>query len=199
MLWDVYDRAFRQGGSRLVLHAGLAARDGRGVLIPGKPDAGKTTLVAGLVQAGFAYLSDEAAVFDPSTGRLWSFPRPLGMELPTLRLFPGLEERLPPELRNSERMTRPVPPSAVRPRCVGRSCALRYVVMPEYSPGRRTELEPAGRAETLIALARGAFEPSRFAKEGLEPMARAIARAECFRLRSGSLAGAVDAVAGLFD
>jgi hypothetical protein len=197
LLWDVYDRAFRGESESLVIHAGLVSLRGRGILLPGLPDAGKTTLVAGLVRAGFAYLSDEAAVFDPASGRFLAFPRPLGMELPTLRLFPGLEERLPAELRGTDRMTRHVPATAIRRGCIGRSCVLRHVVVPRYRAGAATRLEPAGRAETLMLLSRSAFSSRRFAADGLEPMAAALAGAGCHRLEMGDLAGAIEAVASL--
>jgi len=197
VLWEVYDRAFREARGPLVLHAGLVSNRGRGVLVPGRPDAGKTTLVAGLVRAGFAYLSDEAAVFDPRTARFHAFPRPLGMEVPTLELFPGLERRLPPELRGSDRMTRHVPATAIRPRSVGSSCRLRFVVMPEFRAGATTDLTPIGRAETLVLLSGSAFAPERFASRGLLPMARALAKADCYRMRTGNLQDAVKAVASL--
>jgi len=197
VLWDVYDRAFREARGRIVLHAGLVSSRGRGVLMPGLPDAGKTTLVAGLVRAGFAYLSDEAAVFDPRTGRFHAFPRPLGMEVSTLELFPGLERRLPPELRQSDRMTRHVPATAIRPRSIGSSCRLRFVVVPEYRAGADTTLTPVGRAETLVLLSGSAFAPERFATQGLRPMAGALAKADCYRLRAGGLEDAVGAVTSL--
>lgn len=197
VLWDVYDRAFRDSSRRLVLHAALAARRGRGILMPGRPDAGKTTLVAGLVRAGHMYLSDEAAVFDPGTGRFHAFPRALGMEVPTLDLFPGLERRLAPELRSSDRKTRHVPATAIRPRSVGRSCRLSLVVVPEYRPGAATTLTPIGRAETLVLLSGSAFDAERFANRGLRPMARELGRADCYRLRTGDLREAVEVVTAL--
>lgn len=198
LLWDVYDRVFRQARRGLVLHAALASRHGRGVLMPGLPDAGKTTLVAGLVRSGFGYLSDEAAVFDPPSGRLLAFPRPLGMEVSSLSLFPGLEERLPREFRRTDRMTRHIPATAIRRGSIARSCTLRFVVVPDYRPGSATQLEPLSRAETLVLLSRSAFAPDRFAREGLEPMGRRLAKAGCYRLQMDDLDDAVRAVVSLF-
>jgi hypothetical protein len=165
--------------------------------MPGRPDAGKTTLVAGLVRAGFAYLSDEAAVFDPGSGRFHAFPRPLGMGVSAVDLFPGLERRLPPELRSTDRMTRHVPATAIRPRSVGRSCRVGVVVVPEYRDRAATTLSRIGRAETLVLLSGSAFDAERFALLGLRPMAREIARADCYRLRTGDLGDAVRAVTSL--
>jgi len=50
--------------SRIFVHAGAVAHEGRAIVLPGYSFAGKTTLVAALVRAGATYYSDEFAVFD---------------------------------------------------------------------------------------------------------------------------------------
>jgi hypothetical protein len=51
---------------------------GRAIVIPGRSRSGKTTLVAELVRAGAAYLSDEFAVLD-ARGRVHPFPKTLSI------------------------------------------------------------------------------------------------------------------------
>jgi hypothetical protein len=62
----------------IFVHAGVVAREGRGLVLPGASFAGKTTLVAALVRAGAAYFSDEYAVLDQE-GRVHPYARPLAM------------------------------------------------------------------------------------------------------------------------
>lgn len=63
----------------LCLHAGVVTTP-RGLLaVPGYSGLGKTTLTAALVQAGFAYVSDEVLAVDRRTGQVTAFPRPLGL------------------------------------------------------------------------------------------------------------------------
>jgi hypothetical protein len=60
----------------LFVHAGCVGWRGRGIVLPGRSHAGKTTLTRALVEAGATYYSDDYAVVDP-TGSVWPFPRRL--------------------------------------------------------------------------------------------------------------------------
>jgi hypothetical protein len=60
----------------LFVHAGCAAWRERGIIIPGRSHAGKTTLTRALVEAGATYYSDDYAVIDHD-GSIWPFPRRL--------------------------------------------------------------------------------------------------------------------------
>jgi len=63
---------------KLFVHAGVVAWKGRAIVIPGRSQSGKTTLVRAFLQAGASYYSDEYAVFD-RRGRVYPFPRPLSI------------------------------------------------------------------------------------------------------------------------
>lgn len=60
------------------VHAGAVAWKERAVLLPGRSHAGKSSLVAALVQRGATYFSDEYALID-AEGRVHPYPRPLLM------------------------------------------------------------------------------------------------------------------------
>lgn len=60
------------------LHAGVVDWRGRAIVIPGRSWTGKSTLVATLVRAGAAYLSDEYAVLD-RLGRVHPYLKPLAL------------------------------------------------------------------------------------------------------------------------
>jgi hypothetical protein len=51
----------------LTFHAALVSRAGRGVLILGAPQAGKSTLATALWLRGYAFAGDDTAVVDPET------------------------------------------------------------------------------------------------------------------------------------
>ena len=68
-------QAARQG---LFVHAGVVAWKGRAIVIPGRSQSGKTTLVKAFLQAGASFYSDEYAVFD-GRGRVYPYPRRLSV------------------------------------------------------------------------------------------------------------------------
>lgn len=59
-----------------VIHAGVVAVEGQGLLLPGRTHSGKSTLVAELVRRGAVYLSDEYALIG-SEGLVHPYPRPM--------------------------------------------------------------------------------------------------------------------------
>ena len=77
--------------SGLALHAGCLHRGGRALLLTGAPGAGKTTLNAWLLGAGFAYDGDDIALLRPD-GRVRGLPF-----LPTIKsgAWPLMARRFP--------------------------------------------------------------------------------------------------------
>jgi hypothetical protein len=80
---DNYDTHLRMAMAefsrrKLFVHAGVVAWKERAILLPGSTLAGKTHLVAELVKAGAAYLSDEYAILDED-GWVHPFAKPLSM------------------------------------------------------------------------------------------------------------------------
>jgi hypothetical protein len=73
---DVY--LAQASSQRLFVHAGVVAWDGGAIVIPGRSQSGKTTLVRAFLDAGAIYYSDEYAVFD-AYGRVYPFPRALSI------------------------------------------------------------------------------------------------------------------------
>jgi hypothetical protein len=67
------------------VHAGVVGVGERAIVLPGRSFAGKTTLVAALVQAGAEYWSDEYAVLD-SDGLVHPYPKPLSMRIDATRV-----------------------------------------------------------------------------------------------------------------
>jgi hypothetical protein len=62
----------------LCIHAGAVNWKGHTILLPGRSQTGKTTLVAEFLKSGAAYYSDDFAAIDQS-GHLHSYPRDLSV------------------------------------------------------------------------------------------------------------------------
>ena len=60
----------------LFVHAGVVQWKGQAVVVPGRTETGKSSLVMALVNAGGEYFSDEYAVLD-GEGRVHAYPKPL--------------------------------------------------------------------------------------------------------------------------
>ena len=89
---------------KLFVHAGVVAWKGRAIVIPGRSQSGKTTLVRAFLQAGASYYSDEYAVFD-RRGRVYPFPRPLSIRGDSAQV----RSRLSAESLGCQTGSKPVP------------------------------------------------------------------------------------------
>jgi hypothetical protein len=172
----------------LALHAGAVSLEGQGLLLPGPPGAGKTTLTAGLVAAGFDYLSDEAAVIDPATLLIGPYPKPLSVSA-------GSSEVLRPLLATAGNGPAPppaplIPVDALRTGAVGRPVAARFLVFPRYQAGAPTALTPIPRAEAMVELSNNSFNFVDHGGAWLELLAQVVRECRCLRIAVGDLGAA---------
>lgn len=194
VLATVHQAPLERTESVIAVHAAAASWRDQGLVFPAPMDSGKTTLVAGLVRAGFDYLTDEAALLDARTGRLLPFPKTLWMEASSVRAFPELSRKLPIEYRDLSRLRTYVRPGDLRPNPTGGPCWVRFVIAPSYRKGADTRLEPISRAQALMKLARNSFNFKRFGGGGLAILRSALAGAQCYELQMGDLDSAIRAV-----
>lgn len=198
LIWETSSRSFAQGDF-LCVHAGVAALDGVGVVLPGGPDHGKSTTVAGLVRAGFEFLSDEAAALDMTDGTVRSFPRPITLSESSLNALPGLRRELRPHSAAFWSDDHRIAPGDLRPDAVVSTCVPAFVVAPAYRDREVTRIEPMTRPDMLRLLVDQSFNLRRFGGDGFRFLADVVRRAECYRLTIGDLPTAVRAIRGLFD
>jgi hypothetical protein len=175
----------------VALHAGGVERDGLGLAFPGRMEAGKTTLVTGLVRAGMGYLTDEAVAVDPETLLIRPYPKPLSLDPGAWALFPELEPNVPLATDEYKQDQWQVPSAVIRPGALGRSCPVGLVVFPRFAPGATTALEPLRRAEALVELAKNTFGFEGKSRVALDLLADVVRRADCYRLTMGYLDEAV--------
>lgn len=191
LMWCV-NRAAVSAEGLLAVHAAVAAVDGMAVVLPAAMEAGKTTLVTALVQRGFDYLSDEIAAFDPRSGRLIPYPKPLSIDQGSWPLFPELT---PPAsmARFFDRQWQ-VAPSAVRAGSVARWAVPAVIIAPRYSPGAITELVDVPRVEMLQQLAEQTFGFLRHPQRSLEDLVGLVAGRPSYRLQVDDLDSACAAI-----
>ncbi len=192
LLSDVTLGAITAAGGSLLLHAGAVARpDGATAVLCGASGSGKSTLTAGLVTAGWAYVTDETVCLDPDTLRITPFRRPLSIKAGSHQVLAYL--RPDPAYAGSW----VVPPSALKgPLLPGQPLLPELLVFPTYRPGARLEVTALSPGEAAFL---AGTDSSRLAdtREPLPSLARLARRAPAYRLVHGDLDVAVAAVSDL--
>jgi hypothetical protein len=142
-----------------IVHAGLIARDGRGVLIGGPSRAGKSTTALACLGAGFGYLGEDFVGLEEVDGLFtgYSLYGSVRLEHGHLeRWFPDLAGRAvradEPDQDKSLLLLSSLFPARLEPRVTIRAVALPRVV-DIFQP----RLRPASKAEALLRLAPGSL------------------------------------------
>jgi hypothetical protein len=65
--------------NHMLIHAGVVARDGRGIIISGPSTYGKSTLMLEMVSRGFKFYSDEFCPVNLTDYTISAFPRSIGL------------------------------------------------------------------------------------------------------------------------
>lgn len=199
LMWHINSETFRGTGNFLLIHAGsVVSPMGTGVLLPGVSGAGKTTLTAALVEAGFGYLSDEAGVIDPVTRRLYPFPRALSFKTGSPSDLPLLR-RLRAKHDGADLMKKEwhLPPDRIRPGAVSGPCEIGLIVTHRYEERAETRLTRASPAAAAFDLATHALNMGLYGARALPLVAEVARRARAYHLVSGDLDEAVKTVTTL--
>ncbi len=160
--------------SCVVLHAGaVRTPSGSILLFPGVIDAGKSTLVAALIQAGCDYLGDESIGLRSPTLEAVGYPKPLTLDNGSRRVL-GLPEDSEPHLAVDR-----LRPDVVR--LWGEVGTVDHIVLPTYDgplpanpdaplhPPRVEALDLHGALALLLA---NTLNLARAGTEGLETLCR---------------------------
>ncbi len=178
-----------------ILHAAVLERDGRALILPAPSGSGKSTLCAALLFHGWRLLSDELALICPKTGDLIPNPRPVSLKNASIDVI----SKLVPSLEFGSRVTEttkgvvahfPAPADALL-RSQERARP-GWVVLPKYSPGSPTALQPLERAQALLQLAGNSFNYDIYGREGFEMLAGLVSHSQCFTFEYSNLLEAMD-------
>lgn len=196
LLWHAHAEALKRTGDFFLTHAGaVVAPSGKAVLLSAESGGGKTTLTAGLVRAGFGYLSDEAAAIDPVGRLVHPFAKALIFKSGSFQVFPDLA---PPDEYGDLSTTRWfVLPTQLRSDAVGLPSPVGHVLLIRYERGSPATIEPMTRAEAVVQLAQNSMNFWRYGRRGLPLLRDVVATARCARLSFGDLDEAVAAVTAI--
>jgi hypothetical protein len=194
LIADVTRCCIDEDVARICVHAGAVSIGDVGVLIPGEPDAGKSTLTAGLVMEGSGYLSDEVAPIDPESGWVHAFPRPIVLDPSSMELLPSLHARLPSFQDRFRRERYQVCTPDLPPGSEASSAEVRLVIVRRFDRGQPLAVRRLSEAGATYALATNVFHPDRLGDRGLQALAMLAGRAPAYVVSGASLPQAIAAV-----
>lgn len=145
------------GSGLFCAHAAVLARADRGLIcLPADSGAGKTTVTAALVAAGWTYLSDEVLAVDRQDGAILPFARPLALDRRSWDLL-RLDPAGAPVGDGQEALLAPSALGVVAA-ASARHRGIAHVVVPNRQPpGTPPTLDPLPRSVAVAQLLRCSF------------------------------------------
>lgn len=195
--WGLNACVYRFAHQFLIIHAAVVARGGFALILPGLPGAGKSTLCAALVAAGWRLLSDELTLLDPADGRIRPLARPISLKNDSIAVIRQLDPNavIGPLAADTHKGTvahlRPPRDSVSRgsePACP------RWIVSPQFAPGQPLQLSPTSKGSIFISLGDNSLNYEILGETGFHAMVRLIDACDCYGLMHASVSEAVIAL-----
>jgi HprK-related kinase A len=192
--WGLNACVYRSAHQFLIIHAAVVERGGCALLLPGLPGAGKSTLCAALVAAGWRLLSDELTLLSPADGLVQPLARPISLKNDSIEIVRRLapESTFGPTAIDTHKgaITHMRPPADSVSRLFEPACP-RWIVMPQFAPDRRVQLSPTSKASTFISLGENSLNYEILGETGFRTMIRLIDGCDCYRMEHASAGEAV--------
>jgi HprK-related kinase A len=180
----------------LILHAGVVERGGRVLILPGPPGSGKSTLAAALVNRGWRLFSDELTLIDPAERLVTPLPRPVSLKnesVPIVARFAPAAVIGETAHNTQKGSVAHMKPATEHVRRASERAGPGWIVFPQFEAGASASLAPRPKPDTLLEIARNAFNYHMHRRAGFDALADFVAESRCLDFRYGDLDDAIAA------
>lgn len=200
--WGLNWSIAKQAHQFLMLHSAAVERNGRVLLLPAWPGAGKSTLCAALVSRGWRLFSDEFGLVRVDDGQLVPLPRPVPLKnrsIGVIRDFAPQAE-FGPDFHGTRKGTvaHLLSPDA----CVQQAevpALPGWLVFPRYQAGAQLRIDPIVKPQAFMKLANNSFNYQLLGLQGFRGIARLVRDCDCYILSYSDLDEAIEAMNRLAD
>jgi len=196
--WDFYKFFIGSQRDFYLIHSSVLSKNGKGYLFPGNSGKGKTTMAMKLLMKEFSYISDEVAIIDPVSLKVYPFPINLCLKEQPEKEFSEFQEsfeELVCGYGDEEWSLWCIDPVEISDKIEYYPVNIDYIIFTNYSLSSKSHLDPISKSEAVLGLIKNSLNFAAFKKEGVELLASFVKKASCYRFTAGEMA----AIDGLDD
>lgn len=196
------DRATQLTNQYVGVRAGAVTIGDGAILLPTPPEPHMSALVGHMLRPGVGYLGDEQVNLDPILHQVHGLSLPLMIDtedapqfadvLEPARSRPARRRELAPEVRGAT-IRQALLPTA-RSAVWAEPTPLAWIVVPQFSPGSETRLEPFGGAQAIFAFTQAVLNLHIWEDRALILIRKLLDSLPVSRLTVGSLPEAAELV-----
>jgi len=184
----------------LLLHAAVLEHNGKCVILPGDPGAGKSTLTAALMLSGWRLLSDELTMIDRDDGLVVPLARPVSLKNQSIEIIRAFDRQAvfgEPAHDTHKGTVSHLRASAESVARVAEKGRPAHIVFPRWQAGATTRLTRHSKADAFIHAASHSFNYSLLGRVGFDLNAALIESCACWDFSYSRLDEALRAFEGM--
>jgi len=184
----------------LIIHSAIIEKDGRGLILPGTPGSGKSTLCAALVNQGWRLLSDEMALLSITDGLVYPAPRPVSLKNKSIQII----KQFAPNAIFGDVVMDTLKGDishmvAAKEAIVEQEVPVKpaLLVFPHYQENSKKQLIVQKKSRALMALGEHAFNFNVLGDAGFDCMANLVEQVDCYDFTYSDLESALSGINSL--
>jgi len=184
----------------LKLHAAVLSKNGIGLILPGLPGVGKSTLSAALCLSGWRVLSDEHALIPFNTHKLVPLCRPISLKNKSIDLIRNFSSRVvlgPESLDTHKGNVAHMKADLTSDRHDSELIPAHLIIFPRYSPESTLVLNKKSKTEAFMFAGLHSFNYGLLSQTGFETMCTLVDAVNCYDLTYSDLDEALRAIESL--
>ncbi|MGV6807551.1 MAG: HprK-related kinase A [bacterium] len=181
----------------LNIHAAVVEKDGVGLVLPGSPGSGKSTLCAGLLSSGWRLLSDEMGLVALDGRSVVPVPRPIGLKNNSIQVIKSLLPNMPmssPVDDTAKGSVAHLKPPRESLEMAAERADPKLLIFPKYDSETDTRLTPIGKGYSVLKIADNSFNYNILGVKGFRVMSQLVDQMRCFDLQYANMAEAISLI-----
>jgi len=178
----------------LKIHAAVLAKNGKAIVMPGEPGAGKSTLSAALMLKGWRLLSDEHALIKLDEPKVVPLCRPVSLKNESIEIIQSFDNSAvfgPASLDTHKGRVAHLKADIHPDSHDANAIKVTRLIFPRFVPNAKTNLSPKTRAESFMRAAEQSFNYSTLGQQGFFSMKGLVSACECSEFIYSDLDSAV--------